>query len=224
MKSKLTVVIPAYNEENAIEETIKEVFKTNPECKIIVVDDCSKDSTFSILKKIKNENFKVIRHTQNKGYGGALITGFLAAKTPYVAFLDADLTYPPNYIHEMLNKIEKQNLDVAWGNRFAGKNESPLIRKIGNAMLSFFFLLIVQRFVPDVACGERVFRKDALMKIDPKTLPKGLDMITAMTTRIVRRKLKYALFPIDHRKREGASKLKIVSDFIKMVKNMIVEH
>jgi glycosyltransferase involved in cell wall biosynthesis len=222
----LTIVIPAYNEEKGIEKTILTCKRTNPKATILVIDDCSTDNTAKITKNLKKQvkNLEIISHKKNKGYGGALATGFSSAKTKYVAFLDADLTYHPRYLPVLLDLVIKNKLDCAWGNRFGkGINHMPLIRKFGNRILVFLFLLVNGRYVSDISCGERVFDKKSLEKIDYQSLPTGLDMITAMTKRIVTRRLRYKLIPIEYPRRHGASKLNIFKDFINMARNILVE-
>ena len=223
---ELTVVIPAYNEESTIKQTVEEINRHILKARILIINDGSKDKTLNIIKKLKSKhkNLDFISHDKNRGYGAALITGFLKSKTPYVAFLDADLTYHPRYIPLLLDLVKRQDLDCAWGNRFGGKkNKMPFIRKIGNRALVFLFLLVVGRYVKDVSCGERIFTKEALNKIDFGTLPNGLDMITAMTKRIVKRKLKFKLIPIEYFERRGSSKLNVMRDFINMTKNILAE-
>lgn len=225
MKNELTVVIPAYNEEGSIESTIRQVSKDVPGAKILVVNDKSTDNTLEILKRLKKKykNLGIINHSKNRGYGGALKTGFSSTKTKYLAFLDADLTYPPKYIPVMLSKVKAKNLDCAWCNRFAGRSQMPLVRKFGNKMLVALFFIVTLRHLPDISSGERLFKKKSLEKIDYRTLPNGLDMITAMSKRIVKRKLKYSLVKCNYLQRGGSSKLNIVTDFLRMSRNIIIE-
>jgi glycosyltransferase involved in cell wall biosynthesis len=226
MKSELTVVVPIYNEEKNIGLTIKEISGNIPGAEILAVNDGSKDSSLEVLnsEKKKYKSMRVISHPVNKGYGAALKTGFANSNTEYVAFLDADLTYPPLYIPEMLKVLKKSGLDCVWGNRFGGRqNKMPFVRKVGNKLLLWLNFLVTLRNVKDCCSGERVFRREALQKIDFETLPNGLDFISAMTKRIVVRKLRFAVMPITYCKREGASKLNVVKDFLRMSKNIIVE-
>ena len=221
MKAELTVVVPAYNEEVSIKGTIRNIKKDVPKSDIIVVDDASEDKTKDIARK---EKVKVISHNPNKGYGAALKTGMFAAKTKYIAFLDADMTYNPKYLPVMLSCLKEFNLDCVWGNRFGGsKNKMPFIRKIGNRVISLIFWLITGRNVKDSSCGQRVLKSDVIKKLDMQTLPDDLDFITALSKRIVSRKLKFKVIPINYEKREGNSKLSIIKHGYRMIKNIIVE-
>ena len=218
---ELTVVVPAYNEESSIRDTIKSIKRHVYNCKIIVVDDCSKDNTKEIAKQ---EKVKILSHKTNKGYGAALKTGLLAAKTKYAAFLDADMTYNPLYFPIMLDCAKKMDLDCIWGNRFTGaKNKMPFIRKIGNKIISLIFWLVTGKDVGDCSSGQRILKTSMLKKIDLKTLPDDLDFITALSKRTISRKLKYKVIPINYDKREGSSKLSLLKHGFRMIKNIVIE-
>ena len=220
-KTDLTVTIPAYNEEASIRDTIKSVKMHAPKCEIIVVDDCSTDRTNEIAR---NEKARVIRHAKNKGYGAALKTGMLAARTKYVAFLDADMTYDPKYFPVMLDCMKREDLDCIWGNRFAGaKNKMPFIRKFGNKVISLIFWLATMRNIGDSSSGQRILKKSMLKRIGLETLPDDLDFITAMSKRTVSRKLKYKIIPINYHKRRGSSKLALFRHGFRMIRNVLME-
>ena len=217
----LTIVIPAYNEEESIQKTIREVKKVLSGSAILVVNDGSKDST---EERARKEKVEVISHPTNKGYMAALSTGMQRAKTPYVGFMDADMTYHPSYFIPMLEAVKKNNLGCSWGNRFGGnKNEMPLVRKIGNRIMNILFFLVTGTYVMDCACGQRVFTKKAIEKLDVATLPTGLDGITALSKRIVARRIPFSIVPMNYGMREGSSKLSIFRHFILMVKNIVRE-
>lgn len=217
----VTIIIPAYNEENSIKTSIEKVRNSNPNSEIVVIDDGSSDNTNKILKEL---GVKTIKHLTNKGYGAAIKTGFKEAGGDYVAFLDADLTYDPKYIPIFLEYAKKYGYDCVWGNRFSGNiNKMPLIRKIGNKIIGVFFFMATFKKVGDCTCGERLFRRDILKRLDAETLPDDLDFITALTKRIVSRGLKYREIPIDYEEREGSSKLNIFKHGYKMIKNVIME-
>lgn len=227
-ESTLTIIVPCYNEEDNVEATIKEISITNPSAIILIVDDHSSDKTPEIVKDLQTKNLynlHLISNKENLGYGGALVAGFLKIKTKYVAFVDADLTYGPKYLPEMEKIMNNQNLDVIWGNRFGGNiNEMPFIRKIGNRIISLTCLMMTRKWVSDCASGMRIIKLESMSELDIQSLPNGLDMITAMTKRIIKRNLKYKLLPIDYLARGGQSKLNITSDFIHMMKNIVYEN
>jgi glycosyltransferase involved in cell wall biosynthesis len=215
----LTIVIPAYNEERSIEETIEKVSKYQPGARILVVDDGSSDRTREIAEK---KGVRVISHGRNRGYGAALKTGFRNADTGLITFLDADLTYHPKYITDMVSLLEKESLDVVWGDRFGGSvNKMPRTRKLGNRMISLVLFMVTLKWVNDCTSGERVFRKGFQDEIDVETISDDLDFITGMTARIVKRKKRFRLVPMDYQERGGSSKLKRFKHGYRMMRNII---
>ncbi len=220
MFSGLTVVIPAYNEEPSIAETVETIMIICPGSRIVVVDDGSKDRT---AERAKQAGAGVISHPSNRGYGAALKTGFSSARTDYIAFIDADLTYDPNMIPVLMNAVATE-VDCAWGNRFGGEtNEMPKIRKLGNRIISIVFFLATFRKVSDCSSGERALKKTVLDKIDFMTLPDDLDFITAFTKRLAARNISFKEFPTNYRTRSGRSKLHIFKHGYRMVKNILME-
>jgi glycosyltransferase involved in cell wall biosynthesis len=218
---ELSIVIPAYNEEKSIEETIKKINKFTPDGRIIIVDDGSSDSTRERAEKL---GVSVISHKRNRGYGAALKTGFRNSETELITFLDADLTYHPKYLPALLERLKRENLDIAWGNRFGGSiNKMPLTRKFGNRMISLILFLVSLRWVNDCTSGERLFRREFLEKIDIESLSDDLDFITGLTARIVKRKARFEEIPMDYHERGGSSKLKRIKHGYKMVRNVIVD-
>ena len=122
----LSVVIPAYNEEDGITEIAKRVLAVKPDLKkvgvkqleLLVVDDGSRDKTASVASKIKGVT--LVRHPKNKGYGAALKTGFAQAKGELIGFLDADGTYPPEYFPKLC-AAALNGSDLVIGSRMAGR-------------------------------------------------------------------------------------------------------
>lgn len=103
----ISVVIPAYNEENGIKENVNEIIKYLPEdYEIILVDDGSKDSTWSRLSELSEENSKIVsvRFSRNFGKEAALMAGISNASGDAVIIMDSDLQHPPEYIPEMIEK------------------------------------------------------------------------------------------------------------------------
>ncbi|MCB0116865.1 MAG: glycosyltransferase family 2 protein, partial [Caldilineaceae bacterium] len=122
----LSVVIPALNEEDGIEEVVNRVLSAREGLaaegidglELIVVDDGSTDRTPQILGAI--EDVRLIRHPVNRGYGAALKTGFAAATGEWIGFLDADGTYPPEHFPNLYAKAISEDADIVIGSRMAG--------------------------------------------------------------------------------------------------------
>jgi glycosyltransferase involved in cell wall biosynthesis len=212
----LSVVIPAYNEENGIAEIVDRVLKIKPalaavgveDLELIVVNDASKDRTAEVVKGIPG--VRLITHPINKGYGGALKTGFSNAKGDLVGFLDADGTYPPEYFPQLC-QVAMQDAELVIGSRLAGeKSQMPAIRRVGNIFFAGLLTLITRQKVTDSASGMRVFRRDVISRIFP--LPDGLNLTPVMSTRAIHEGVKIAEVPIPYSVRVGRSKLSVVKD------------
>ena len=137
---KLSIIIPAYNEEDAIRDIVNKCLseKRNiinetsvEEVEIIVVNDGSTDKTAEIVKRYARE-VKLITFEKNRGYGAALKAGFEKASGDLVSFLDADGTCNPKFFIDLCNKLTKENADIAIGSRLGAGNSMPLLRRVGN--------------------------------------------------------------------------------------------
>ena len=104
---KISVVIPCYNEEKTIQTIIDKTLNSisHCECEIIIVDDCSTDSSKEIIKAIRNTQIKFTGHSENQGKGAALRTGFQYASGDIVVIQDADLEYNPAEIPKLIQPI-----------------------------------------------------------------------------------------------------------------------
>ena len=205
---KISIIIPAYNEEDAIEEVIRRVkFISSPNDEILVIDDGSKDNTYKLAKKTK---VKIIKHKVNKGKAFALKTGFNAAKNDIVATIDADCTYPPEEIKKLLKEIE--NADIVIGSRFMNgiPKEIPLYRGLANKIGALITTILAWKRVTDVTTGLRIFNKNILNTCEIKA--RGLDFEAEFTMRAIKKNYKYKEVPIRIEERKGASKLNFSRD------------
>jgi glycosyltransferase involved in cell wall biosynthesis len=221
----LSVVIPAYNEEDGIAAIVERVLATGPalakagveglEC--IVVDDGSSDRTALIVERYI-PRVQLIRQA-NKGYGGALKTGFCAASGELLGFLDADSTYPPEYFPTMC-KLALDGADIVIGSRMAGaQSEMPLVRRVGNTIFATLLSLVAGVRISDSASGQRVIRREVLPLLYP--LPNTLDFTPAMSTRALHESLVMVETPIPYKERSGRSKLSVVRDGWRFFKSIV---
>ena len=116
----LSIIIPAYNEINFIDEIIKKVNETPYEKEIIIVDDYSTDGTREYLKGLKEDNVMTLLHEKNLGKGAALRNGIAQAKGDIIIIQDADLEYDPKEYPRLLGPILDGKADVVYGSRFLG--------------------------------------------------------------------------------------------------------
>jgi glycosyltransferase involved in cell wall biosynthesis len=222
---KLSVVIPAYNEEGGIAEIVERVLSIRPglqaagvaDLEVVVVDDGSRDQTTAIVGRYAD--VRLICHKVNRGYGAALKTGFHNATGDLLAFLDADGTYPPEHFPSLC-KAALDGADLVIGSRMGGaKSEMPVLRRLGNLFFANMVSLIGDYHVTDSASGMRVFRRDVLQRLYP--LPNGLNFTPAMSTRAIHESLKMVEVAIPYSERVGRSKLSVVKDGLRFL-NCIV--
>src|SRR6266498_4608667 len=221
----LSVVIPAYNEENGIAEIASRVLAVEPALKkvgverleLLVVDDGSMDRTAEVAAGVPG--VCLIRHPKNKGYGAALKTGFSRASGELIGFLDADGTYPPEYFPKLCQAV-LSGTDLVIGSRMAGEDSKmPLTRRVGNFFFATLLTLLGRQKVTDSASGMRVFKREILEQIYP--LPDGLNLTPVMSTRAVHEGIKIEEVPIPYSERVGRSKLSVLRDGRIFMQSMI---
>ena len=222
----LSVVIPAYNEEDGIEEIARRVLSVREsltkvgvdELELLVVNDGSRDRTAEIASKINGVT--LVNHPKNKGYGAALKTGFGKARGELIAFLDADGTYPPEYFPQLCQEILQNGAQLVVGSRRSGaESHMPPMRRLGNFIWSNLVTLLGGQRVIDPASGMRVFRREILEQIYP--LPDGLNLTPVMSTRAVHEGVSYKELPVPYSERLGRSKLSVVRDGSIFLQSMI---
>ncbi len=222
----VSVVIPAWNEENGIADIVRRVLKVEPALveagarglEVIVVDDGSHDRTAEIAGAIAG--VRLIRHPGNRGYGAAIKTGFRHARGELLAFLDADGTYPPESLPQCCRAILRDGADVVVGSRRSGaESRMPRVRRLGNFIWSNLVSLIGQRRCVDPASGMRVLRRSALARLYP--LPDGLNFTPVMSTRCIHEGLEVVELPVPYSERLGRSKLSVVRDGTRFFKTIL---
>jgi glycosyltransferase involved in cell wall biosynthesis len=217
----LRVVIPAYNEEHGLGLTIDRLRKACPEAEVLVVNDGSRDGTVQVAE---NKGVLLINFAANRGYGRALKAGFAHESgrgINYMAFLDADTTYPPEYLPRMYALAKEQGVDLVIGSRLQGTNsEMKYLRRVGNTFFAYLVFLYTHRFVSDTASGLRLFRASLVRGFED--LPNGLEFTPAMTTSVLQSGKSVLEIPIEYSERIGESKLHILRDgfrFFKAIRN-----
>ena len=169
-QKKIAVTIPAYNERKLIRKTIESIPRYID--KIIVVDDASTDDTFLILKNIKKDIGKrliIIRHHNNQGVGGAIITGYkqaLIENMDIAVVMAGDAQMDPNDLPNILDPIVNGKADYSKGNRLLNKNIRdimPGIRYFGNSLLTILTKIATGYWgIMDPECGYTAISKKTL--------------------------------------------------------------
>jgi dolichol-phosphate hexosyltransferase len=210
-KMKISLIIPAFNEERALKPVVEEYSPYIDE--IIIVDDGSNDSTNKIAKTLQNEKIRVFQHEKNLGKVAALRTGVGHATGDLIIFTDADCTYPARYIPDFVEKIE-QGFDLVLGSRQINPENIPLFNRIGNFIFSSIAAYISGKTLVDSQTGFRAFRKEMFPKFDVEA--KSLEFETKMTVRAAKLGYNIVEIPIEYRARVGISKLHPIRDGLKM--------
>jgi len=164
----ISIVMPARNERDGIEQTIRaipkdELEKMGYEVQILVVDNDSNDGTGELAKKAGAEIIFEPRH----GYGSAYKAGFAHATGDVIATADADLTYPVEHIPRLVEILERENLDFLTTDRFPlmDKNAMYFKNKVGNRILSLTMRLLFRLDIKDSQSGMWVFKTSILSKL-----------------------------------------------------------
>jgi glycosyltransferase involved in cell wall biosynthesis len=191
MKEKIFAVIPAYNEEENITSTIKEVKKYVD--KVIIVDDGSTDKTSLNSKKVKS--IILLKHLVNMGKGLTMKTGIEFAinnGAKKIVVIDADGQHDPAEIPKLLNGLNK-NVDFVLGIRQMPKN-TPIIFKCGNWGLNKIFRILFGAKIDDTQNGFRVFNSEIYNKI--KWSSAGYFVETEMIINAIKNKVKFSEIPV----------------------------
>jgi glycosyltransferase involved in cell wall biosynthesis len=176
---KLSIIIPAYNEENTIAlilDRINEVkLIRNIEKEVIIVNDCSRDGTEAAIQHYMANTanhtinyFKYVKHDINQGKGAAIHTGIAQATGEYLLVQDADLEYDPGEYNTLLKPIVLGSADVVYGSRFMGGNPHRILffwHSIGNRVLTFLSNMMSNLNLTDMETGYKVFRTSIIQRI-----------------------------------------------------------
>jgi glycosyltransferase involved in cell wall biosynthesis len=184
--SKLSIVIPAYNEARTIHfilDKIKKVSLVNDIAKeVIIVNDCSTDDTESaILNYIEqNKELSIVyyKHEFNKGKGAALHTGISKATGEYLIIQDADLEYDPAEYNLLLNPVINGFADVVYGSRFMGGNPHRVLffwHTIGNKLLTILSNVFSNLNLTDMETCYKLFKTDLIKSIPLKEQKFGFE-------------------------------------------------
>jgi len=208
MTKELTVIIPAYNEEAGISDTLAHLkpFVERNGWKVIVINDGSTDNTKDALNM--NSFIRVITHKVNRGYGASLKSGLSGASTELVAFYDADGQHRPEELEKLWNAWSDQDMIV--GQRVKGSHFS-ISRAPGKWILGKTANFLAGRKIPDLNSGLRIVKKDVIDKY-VQLFPDGFSFSTTSTIAFLSDKKLVEYLPITTSKRAGKSSVNQVKD------------
>lgn len=198
MQEKITIIVPAFNEEAAVGRVVGAIRAGLPGVELIVVDDGSNDRTAELSSAA---GAKVLRHGRNFGYGASLRTGILASEREFVLFCDADGQHSVRDVGRVI--AEAEGCDMVVGARGSGSHV-PLVRAPGKFVLRHFANFLAGETIPDLNSGLRLLRRTAILKY-LHLMPVGFSFSTTSTFALLKGNHLIKWVPIEVARREGTS-------------------
>jgi glycosyltransferase involved in cell wall biosynthesis len=198
----LSVVIPVYNERNTIEKVLEVVSAVPVEKEIIVIDDGSTDGTREVLRRYcdTHPQFRIVFHEKNMGKGGAVRTGFAAAKGEAIIIQDADMEYNPMDYLPLLEALRKNGSNVIFGSRFlAGKKVTAPWHRFVNFFLTFLMNVFYGSRLTDMETCYKLIKTDTLRRI--RLDSDGFEMEVELTAKLLRQGEKIHEIPVSYKGR-----------------------
>jgi len=215
----LSIIIPAYNEEENIRRIDKELKSVldllGEEYEIIIINDGSNDRTKEEIIKLKEKDSKIklLNHEKNKGMGMAVRNGIKAAKGEIIVTYEADFTWHPNYIKKLLEELRRTNSECVIGSHFHKQgaiedwgryNYKIILSKIVNLMYQF----LLGKKITSISSLFRVYKANSLKKLELKTT--GFDINAEILIKLLMNNSTVREVPVILTKRKyGESKIKL---------------
>jgi len=184
---KLSIIMPAYNEESTIHEIIRRVKAVDIPKEIIVVDDASRDRTAALVEEMNDPDITLLRHEVNQGKGAAIRTGLAKVTGDVVIIQDADLEYHPEEYHRLLQPIEEGLADVVYGSRFLGGPHRVHLfwHWVGNQFLTLLSNMMTNLNLSDMETCYKAFKADVIKSLNLKSNRFGFEPeVTAKVSRL----------------------------------------
>ena len=195
-RHSLSIIVPAYNEENTVVEILDKLRETKlrnvSAVEVLIINDSSTDNTKKRILDYKNEypgfHLKYLEHEINKGKGAALHTGFAQATNDFVVIQDADLEYDPSEIDLLFRPVLYDDADVVYGSRFMGGSAHRILffwHSIGNRFLTFLSNMATNLNLTDMETCYKLIRTDVLKSLTLKENRFGFEPeVTAKLSRV----------------------------------------
>ena len=193
---KLSIIIPAYNEEKTILSILQRVCQAelvnNTSREILLINDCSTDGTRGVIEKFMEDNpefdIKFYNHDTNQGKGSAIRTGINNSTGDFVIIQDADLEYDPNEYNILLKPVISGFADVVYGSRFMGGCPHRILffwHSIGNRILTFLSNIFTNLNLTDMETCYKLFKADLIKSLQLKESGFGFEPeVTAKISKI----------------------------------------
>jgi glycosyltransferase involved in cell wall biosynthesis len=186
---KLSVVMPVYNEQKTVAESVRRVRQCGVPCEIILVDDGSTDGTRDILASWpEQDDLRIVYHDRNRGKGAALRTGFKHVTGQAVVIQDADLEYDPSEFRYLLQPIIAGQADAVFGSRFSGDSQRVLYfwHYVGNRVLTTFSNGLTNLNLTDMETCYKVFRREIIEQLAPTLREDRFGIEPELTAKVAR--------------------------------------
>lgn len=187
IERQLSVVMPAYNEQDTIEEIVGLVLASPYTAELLIIDDCSSDDTVKIVEGLTDPRIRLIRQDVNQGKGAAIRRGFAAATQPFVIVQDADLEYDPADYHQIMGPLLDGKADVVFGSRFLTTQAHRVLyywHSVGNRFLTTLSNMFTNLNVSDMETCYKAFRREVLQSFELEEDRFGIE--PEMTAKIAR--------------------------------------
>ena len=218
---KIAVLIPCYNEELTIKKVIEDFKRELPEADIYVYNNNSKDKTYEIASKCG----VIVRNEYNQGKGNVVRRIFREIDADIYIMVDADDTYPAEFVHKLIEPIKNNTADMVVGDRLSNgtykKENKRKFHNFGNNLVKKAINTVFKSNLNDIMSGYRAFNKMFVKNIP--VLSSKFEIETEMTLHALDKKFIVKEIPIEYRDRpEGSvSKLNTVNDGVKVIKTII---
>lgn len=223
---KLSIIIPAFNEEATIIGILNLVLNVklinDIEKEILIIDDFSTDDTVFLIKNFKKENtgydIILIQHSKNQGKGAAIHTGIKKATGELIIIQDADLEYDPEEYNILLNPVVKGFADVVYGSRFAGGEAHRILfywHSIGNKLLTKMSNMFTNLNLTDMETCYKLFKSDIIKNIKLKEKRFGFEPeVTAKISKVKNIRIYEVGISYYGRTYKEGKKIKMIDGFI----------
>ena len=215
----VSILVPAHNEAATIAEMLRELSEVLNRLssqqglawELIVIDDGSTDATAEIVNRFGHATVRLVRHEESRGYGAALKSGMRHAQHHWILIIDADGTYPPTHIPEILGRRSPGRMVV--GARVGPDTHVPVVRRPAKWFLTRFASSLSSVRIVDLNSGLRAFPRALAERYIP-ILPDGFSFTSTITLAAISSGWEVTYVPIDYRRREGTSKIRPLRDTI----------
>ena len=210
LPSVVSIVVPAFNEEDAIGTVVTALRAADAWHEILVIDDGSSDAT---ADRARDAGARVVRHPYNKGNGAAVKTGIRHATGEYILIVDGDGQHKPEDARRLVSRLGEYDLVI--GAR-SGSTQATSTRRFGNSALNWLAGYLTDRDIPDLTSGFRAARREHLREF-LHLLPNGFSTPTTTTLAFIKAGYNVSFEPIEARQRLGQSKIRLARDGTKFL-------